>query len=167
MWATSRIFKKTPKSKRSPTGRKFAQSDHPGLKVRTVGQRQGCQRVYFQTKNSNLGKFWRALEWKMLVYFMTILSILRPNGIVYGSLAHFVVIWYAFSRFGMLYREKFGPFGIFNAVWCSVWSFGISFPFWYVWTKKNLATLVKGRMQVNAQNNLFPLTFTVWILLRE
>jgi hypothetical protein len=29
---------------------------------------QGCQMEYFQTKNSNLGKFWRALEWKMLEY---------------------------------------------------------------------------------------------------
>jgi hypothetical protein len=23
--------------------------------------------VYLQTKNSNLGRFWRALKWKMLV----------------------------------------------------------------------------------------------------
>jgi hypothetical protein len=28
------------------------------------------------------------------------------------------------------------------AVWYSLWSFGIFFPFWYVWTYKNLATLV-------------------------
>jgi hypothetical protein len=27
------------------------------------------------------------------------------------------------------------------AVWYSLWSFGIFFPLWYVWTKKNLATL--------------------------
>jgi hypothetical protein len=27
------------------------------------------------------------------------------------------------------------------AVWRSLWLFGILFPFWYVWTKKNLATL--------------------------
>jgi hypothetical protein len=27
------------------------------------------------------------------------------------------------------------------AVWYSLWSFGIFFPIWYVWTKKNLATL--------------------------
>jgi hypothetical protein len=33
---------------------------------------QGCQMVYFQTKNINLGQFWRALEWKMLAYFMVI-----------------------------------------------------------------------------------------------
>jgi hypothetical protein len=33
---------------------------------------QGCQMVCFQTKNPNLGKFWRALDWKMLIYFMTI-----------------------------------------------------------------------------------------------
>jgi hypothetical protein len=24
--------------------------------------------VYFQTKNPNLGKFWTALDWKMLIY---------------------------------------------------------------------------------------------------
>jgi hypothetical protein len=29
---------------------------------------QGCQMVYFQTKNPSMGKFWRALEWKSLVY---------------------------------------------------------------------------------------------------
>jgi hypothetical protein len=29
---------------------------------------QGCQMVCFQTKKTNLDKFWRALEWKMLVY---------------------------------------------------------------------------------------------------
>jgi hypothetical protein len=27
--------------------------------------------------------------------------------------------------------------------WYSLWSFGIFFPFWYVSTKKNLATLVR------------------------
>jgi hypothetical protein len=27
------------------------------------------------------------------------------------------------------------------AVGCSLWSFGIFFPIWYVWTTKNLATL--------------------------
>jgi hypothetical protein len=31
---------------------------------------QGCQMVYFQTKNPNLGKFWRALECKSVLYFM-------------------------------------------------------------------------------------------------
>jgi hypothetical protein len=25
---------------------------------------QGCQMVYFQIKNPNWGKFWRALDWK-------------------------------------------------------------------------------------------------------
>jgi hypothetical protein len=38
---------------------------------------QGCQMAYFETKNPNLGHwiFWRSLEWKMLVYFMTIKNI--------------------------------------------------------------------------------------------
>jgi hypothetical protein len=56
--------------------------------------RQGCQMVCFKTKNSNLGKFWRALLRKISVYFMTIWYILRPLEIFYGHLLHFEVIWY-------------------------------------------------------------------------
>jgi hypothetical protein len=48
---------------------------------------QGCQMVCFQTKNLNLGKFWRAWEWKILVYFMLIENILRSFGISFGHLA--------------------------------------------------------------------------------
>jgi hypothetical protein len=40
-----------------------------------VDQVQGCQMVYFHTKNTNLGIFWRTLKRKMLVYFMTIWNI--------------------------------------------------------------------------------------------
>jgi hypothetical protein len=47
---------------------------------------QGCQMVCFQTKNPNMGKFWRVLQWKMLVHFMDIWSILQPLGILYGHL---------------------------------------------------------------------------------
>jgi hypothetical protein len=46
-----------------------------------LGYKQGCQMVCFQNKNPNLGKFWRALEWKMLLYFMVIWNILRSFGI--------------------------------------------------------------------------------------
>jgi hypothetical protein len=45
--------------------------------------------VYFQTKNPNLGKFWSALDRKMLIYF-------RPSGIFYGHLGDFITIWYIF-----------------------------------------------------------------------
>jgi hypothetical protein len=42
---------------------------------------QGCQMVYFQTKNIHLGKFWRALECKVLVHLKVFLNdILRPFG---------------------------------------------------------------------------------------
>jgi hypothetical protein len=51
---------------------------------------------YFQTKNSNLGKFGRVLQWKILVKFMTIWSYLRPFGIFRGNLVNFIVIWYIF-----------------------------------------------------------------------
>jgi hypothetical protein len=43
---------------------------------------QGYRMVYFQTKNPNLGKLWRAIEWAMLVYFMVIWNILRPFGVM-------------------------------------------------------------------------------------
>jgi hypothetical protein len=74
--------------------------------------------VFFQTKNPTLGKFWRALEWKMFyIYFMIILE-------------YFMAIW---------------------PVWYSLWSFGIFFAFWYVWTKKNLATMVLNGFYFTAQ----------------
>jgi hypothetical protein len=57
--------------------------------------------VCFQTKNNNLGKFWRAIEWKTLVYFMAIWYILWLFGNV-------VVIWYLFPPFGILCQEKSG-----------------------------------------------------------
>jgi hypothetical protein len=69
---------------------------------------QGCQIVCFQTKNPNLGKFWRVLLYKILVYFMTILSILRPLEIFYVHSVYFVVVWYIFSPFGILDQEKSG-----------------------------------------------------------
>jgi hypothetical protein len=56
--------------------------------------KQGCQMVSFQTKNSNLGKFWRALDGKCLY-------ILRPFGIFCVHLVHF-------SGFGKMCQEKSG-----------------------------------------------------------
>jgi hypothetical protein len=40
-------------------------SGNPGFQH---GLCQDCQMVYFKTKNRNLGKFWRALDWKMLLH---------------------------------------------------------------------------------------------------
>jgi hypothetical protein len=45
-----------------------------------TAENQGCQMVYFQTKNLNLGKYCRALDWKMLVHFMAIWNNLLPFG---------------------------------------------------------------------------------------
>jgi hypothetical protein len=65
--------------------------------------------VYFPTKNPNLGKFWRVLQKKMLVYFIDIGYILQPLGILYGQLVYIEV---TFSRFGMLFQEKSGNPGL-------------------------------------------------------
>jgi hypothetical protein len=50
----------------------------------------------FKKKKSNFDQFWKALQWKMLVLFMTVCSILSPDGKFYGHFVHFVVIWYIF-----------------------------------------------------------------------
>jgi hypothetical protein len=47
--------------------------------------------VYFQTKNPNLGKFWRASDWKVLI------------NVFYGHLAHFMTIWYVLCSFGTFF----------------------------------------------------------------
>jgi hypothetical protein len=61
--------------------------------------------VSFQTKNPNLGKFWRALDWKILIYFMAIWNIFQIFGIFYDHLVHFVFIWCVFSGLGIMYQE--------------------------------------------------------------
>jgi hypothetical protein len=52
--------------------------------------------VYFQTKKTNLGKFWWALDWEMLIYFMAIWNICSTFGIFYHYFIHFLFIWYTF-----------------------------------------------------------------------
>jgi hypothetical protein len=66
------------------------------LKRRVCGQ--GCQMVYFQTKNPIFGKFWRVLQWKMLVYFVSILSIFWSLGQFSDHLVNFIDIWYVVPR---------------------------------------------------------------------
>jgi hypothetical protein len=70
---------------------------------------QGCQTVYFQTKNPDLGQFWKALYleyvdicivwpfrifYEHLGYFTNIWDILRTFGIFYEHLGYFITIWY-------------------------------------------------------------------------
>jgi hypothetical protein len=56
---------------------------------------QGCQMEKSRTKNPDLGKFWRALQWYMLVYFMAICYtyfVYFIGHLVY--LKDFMIIWY-------------------------------------------------------------------------
>jgi hypothetical protein len=62
----------------------------------------------FSNQNTNLGKFWCALQWNMLVYFIAIWFGLRPIGIFNLHLVYFVVIWYIVSHFGILNLKKSG-----------------------------------------------------------
>jgi hypothetical protein len=56
----------------------------------------------FKTKNSNLGEFSRAIDWKKWICVMAIWSIVRTFGIFYDHLVHFAFIWYIFSVFGIM-----------------------------------------------------------------
>jgi hypothetical protein len=44
-----------------------------------IRHKKGCRMEFFQTKNPNLGQFWRPLEWKI--------------GIFYGHLVCFTATW--------------------------------------------------------------------------
>jgi hypothetical protein len=94
----------------------------PLLQLRSA--RQGCQMTNFQAKNTNLGKFWRVLQRKLLEYIMAIWSIVGPFGIFCGHLVYCRAIWHILRPFGIFYD---------NLVYFP--------PFWYVYTKKYLATL--------------------------
>jgi hypothetical protein len=103
---------------------------------------RGCQMIYFRTKNSNLDRFWRVLQWKIVyvmaiwyMYFTTIWYILWPIGIFYGPLVYFMAIWYTYML----------------VIW-------YIFPVWVSWNKKNRATLL-WMETVNiflAIRNIFP-----------
>jgi hypothetical protein len=116
------FFKSAPVVLRCPCSAKISTSRYTDVQIRTSffltsdSLHQGCQMVCFQTKIPILGKFWRVLKWKILVYFMTIWSILLLLEIFYVHLVYFVVIWYNFSRFGILYEEESGNPGLHTYV---------------------------------------------------
>jgi hypothetical protein len=70
--------------------------------------------VYFQTKNPDLGNFWRPTEWKMFVKSNAVRGIVRSFGnlvvIFYISYQFgiYVPIWYISTSFGILYHGKSG-----------------------------------------------------------
>jgi hypothetical protein len=63
----------------------FESNGERALEV-VLGSTSGLPDGLFSNQNRNLGKFWRALEYKMLVYIMTIWNILWPYGIICGRL---------------------------------------------------------------------------------
>jgi hypothetical protein len=92
----------------------------PGKQVNRVfwsessASEHGCQMVYFQTKNPNLGKFWRVLQQKMLTIWMAIWSI-------YGHLVYFLTILYILWPFGMFWANLV----YVMVISCMLWSFGL------------------------------------------
>jgi hypothetical protein len=71
--------------------------------------------AYFQTKNPDLSKFWKVLQWKVLLNFPSIWYLLWPFGEFFGHLVCFLVIWYILWSFGILcgHLVQFPHFGMF------------------------------------------------------
>jgi hypothetical protein len=95
----------TPRGQISPLGAKFTPRGEvhpwgPGVKLRMA--LRVARWFIFMPKNSNLGIFWRALEWTMFEY---IISIWNIYAILTYSLVYiywynmYVVIRYIFPRF--------------------------------------------------------------------
>jgi hypothetical protein len=61
--------------------------------------------MYIQTKNTNFGKFLRALVWKRLVNSVAILTTIWC---VFWPFGNLVAIGYIFPRFGILDQDKSG-----------------------------------------------------------
>jgi hypothetical protein len=91
--ASGQLCDQVPQN-RSPAKTRFPQKNFPPFFSTSAAAAQGCQIANFQTKNPNMGKFRRDLQWKMFVYIMVIWSIVLPFGIFCGHLACFIVIWY-------------------------------------------------------------------------
>jgi hypothetical protein len=69
----------------------------------------------FQTKTRDLGKFWRGLNWKIMVFYMVIWYILSPFGIFNGYKVYVMAIWYIFPCLGIFIpfcQEKSGNPGM-------------------------------------------------------
>jgi hypothetical protein len=64
--------------------------------------------VLFSNQNPDLGKFWKALDWKKIDIFLAICNILRTSGIFFDHLVHFVSMWYIFFSFGIMDQETSG-----------------------------------------------------------
>jgi hypothetical protein len=58
---------------------------------------QGCQMVYFQTKNPNLGEFFRTLDGEMLIYLNFYLE-------CFTDICIFMIIWYILCSFGTFFQ---------------------------------------------------------------
>jgi hypothetical protein len=61
--------------------------------------------VNFHTKYPYFDIFWRALEWKIWIYFVVMWYILWSYGIFCGHMVYFVVIWYILLSFGIVFPQ--------------------------------------------------------------
>jgi hypothetical protein len=64
--------------------------------------------VCFQTKNSNLGKIWKALKLKKVAYYLAIWEYICAIWYILWPFGNLVAIWYIRPCFGILNKEQSG-----------------------------------------------------------
>jgi hypothetical protein len=97
----------------------FATTWHgwPLARWKKASSHQGCQMVYFQTEEPNLGKFWRPLESKKV-------------GILFGHLVNITATWKILRSLGMYISW---PFGYLVAIWYIFPRYIVSRKIWQPW----------------------------------
>jgi hypothetical protein len=70
----------------SETGLLLLRGPRPPLEVGAFSVAGLPDGLFSNQKNHNLGKFWKALKWEMLVYFWSF-------GSFYGHLVYLMAIW--------------------------------------------------------------------------
>jgi hypothetical protein len=101
LWAAARV----------PNGNFLTLSSHrcawkKRLTVLVLANR-GCQMACFQTETRDLGEFWRALEWRNLVYFIDVLENIVAMWCILWPFVKLVAIWYTyFSPFWYIVPRK-------------------------------------------------------------
>jgi hypothetical protein len=110
---------------------------------------------------------WRIVVWQIVVWHCTTYTPGLPDGLFSNQKSQIWVnfggpfngkSWYVLWPFVIFY----GHCVYFTAFWSSLWSFGIFFPIWNVWTKKNLATLLHTLMSPVSELLPIILSYMVW-----
>jgi hypothetical protein len=129
--------------------------------------KQGCRMAYFNTQKSILGMFWRALVYKMRVYFGLFWIFWIFGTYILWLMGNFVVIRYIFPQFGKLCPEKIWQ--PWNEIVTSTFFVSIFFDFFDGKLEKSFDALtwLRNRVTRLVEFSAFGLFFTLVIFCKS